>query len=180
MKIFNRKYGYLFIALLSMVVMAISSCDKDEDDDDFEPQATNYITFAPLLLEVEVEESAPPTSLALKADIKEFPGLEVTNIDLYFIPNSNEYTKRVTESASFTREADGNYFNNKLGINYLGEKQSTDFQMPFDQYEATINVPLNQLPPVIGDYFYAGIELTYSDGSKYRGTTRVDYVEPEE
>lgn len=158
----------VFLSLFATV--AFTGCEDEEDD--FVPQPTNYITFSPTSQNVPVNTQ----SLTLKADLKEFQGLEISNIDLYFIANSNEYTKRVAESEAFKREANASYFGNKLNVNYQGEKKSTDFTLPFDQYEITINVPLNVYRPVVKDFFYAGIELTYANGSKYRMTTRVDFV----
>ncbi len=176
MKFLKLKYSFSFYGLfLTILACSFLSCNKD-DDNDFVAKKTNYITFSPLSKTVKVDATAPPTSLTLTADIKEFSGLEISKIDLYFISNSNEYVKRVAESVAFNPKASGSYFNNKLNINYLGEKTSPDFVEPFSQYIATINVPLDKYPPVIDDYFYAGIEFTYLDGTTYKGTCRVDYV----
>lgn len=165
------KFIKKFAVVAVLAVSALSSCKKD-DDTTLQEVNTIEVT-APLTVE-------PSTATVdITGRILEFPTKQIAKVSYYYIINSNDYAKRVAVESDFSRDASKVYFGNILYVTVNGEVSDIKYAIPYNEYDLKVTVPLASYNLVLDDYFYVGIEITATDGSKFFNTKRID-IQPEE
>jgi hypothetical protein len=160
MKTLSTKIALLFVLTLSV----LTSCKKD---DAAPASASNYI-------KIQSPASVSPTGTeSFTGTIEEFPGKDISSISYYYILNSEQYTERVSVESPFNRTTTSSYFNNQLAVTVDGQKTSSIYAVPFNQYTLTFKVPYASYNVKAGGYFMVGIEIHTTDGSKFLDSKKI-------
>jgi len=154
-----------------VAVSIFSACKKDE-----EPELQEVNT---------IELSAPATVLPGTATVNvsgrilEFSTKHIAKIRYYYIPNSNEYTKRVVVESDFSRDVSKTYFGNILNVTVDGSKSDKSYAVPYNQYTLALTIPLAGYNLVEDEYVYVGVEVTTTDGSRFVNAKQIKVEVPE-